>query len=189
MEFRKRKVKANGVLIRAQESLLPQTWMQMQTQIILLAKKKDRDLWTLSLLRTSQLLLTQMIYRLTSILSQFPGACPYLFFPFSGSQSDAGRRSMPGLGSPKTSGVLWLGNVFFCWFRTKKDPGLKRKGRSLRSKSKSFYQISGISESSGPLLLRLIPYSIQKTETQISGISESPGPVLSRIFHSLFLFS
>ncbi|KAA0043091.1 hypothetical protein E6C27_scaffold48468G00040 [Cucumis melo var. makuwa] len=77
-----------------------------------------------------------------------------------GSQSDAGRRSMPGLGSPKTSGVLWLGNVFFCWFRTKKDPGLKRKGRSLRSKSKSFYQISGISESSGPLLLRLIPYSI-----------------------------
>lgn len=33
---------------------------------------------------------------------------------------------MPGLGSPNTSVVLWLGNEFFRWFRTK-GPQKKRK--------------------------------------------------------------
>jgi len=51
-------------------------------------------------------------------------------FPFqAGSQSDAGRRSMPGLGPPNTSVVRRLGNEFLCWFRTKEHQPRPQKER------------------------------------------------------------
>nr|KUM51161.1 hypothetical protein ABT39_MTgene1007 [Picea glauca]QHR87336.1 hypothetical protein Q903MT_gene1346 [Picea sitchensis] len=53
-------------------------------------------------------------------------------FPFqAGSQSDAGRRSMPGLGPPNTSVVRRLGNEFLRWFRTKEHQPRPQKERQI----------------------------------------------------------
>jgi len=63
---------------------------------------------------------------------------------------------MPGLGPPNTSVVLWLGNEFFCWFRTKEHQHRPQKER----------QISQIEEQ--VLLTQNVPvnHEQKKTETQ-----------------------